>query len=189
MLQSLVPEQYRVPEVIGPSRPLPENTLNKEDAYVGLYTMIIALITINGGSLPEGKLERALRRLNADRSTPLDTTERTIATMIKDGYIVRIKETGTDEETIDYIIGPRGKIEVGRAGFAAFVRTIYAASEEEGYDEADLERRIKRTLDVADVMLAGSGGGGGGEDAAEAVVPAVVVGRKRGRPRQEAEDE
>jgi hypothetical protein len=149
--------------------------------------MVIALITINGGSLPEGKFERALKRLNANQSTPLDTTERTIATMIKDGYVVRIKESGTDEETVDYIVGPRGKIEVGRAGFAAFVRAIYAASEDEGYDEEDLERRIKRTLDVAEVMQAGSGGGG--EDAGEAVVPAVVVGRKRGRPRQEAEDE
>jgi hypothetical protein len=191
VLQSLVPEQYRVPEVIGPSRPAPEDTLNKEDAYVGLYTMAIALVTINGGSLPEGKLERALKRLNANQSTPLGTTERTMATMIKDGYIVRIRETTTDEETVDYIVGPRGKIEVGRAGFAAFVRAIYTASEDEGFDEADLEKRIKRTLDVADVMQAGGGGGGGGgdEDADEAVVPAVVVGRKRGRPRQEAEDE
>jgi hypothetical protein len=102
---------------------------------------------------------------------------------------VRIRETTTDEETVDYIVGPRGKIEVGRAGFAAFVRAIYTASEDEGFDEADLEKRIKRTLDVADVMQAGGGGGGGGEDADEAVVPAVVVGRKRGRPRQEAEDE
>lgn len=178
VLQSLVPEQYRLADVMGPSRPLPEDALNKEDAYVGLYTMVIALITINGGTLPEGKLERALKRMNANQTTPVDTTERTISAMIKDGYIVRIKESGTDEETIDYIVGPRGKIEVGRTGFAAFVRMMYGESEVEGAAE-ELEKRIKRTLDVADAM----------QGVGESVVPAVAVGRKRGRPRQEADEE
>lgn len=145
----MLPDQYRMPAIMGPSRPLERGVINQEDAYVGLYTLTIALITISGGMIPEGKLDRALRRMNAEQTTPVGTKDKALAAMVKDGYIVRVKDTsGGGEETVDYIVGPRGKVEVGREGVARFIRAMHGAGE--GEDQAELERRIQRTLNVAE---------------------------------------
>ncbi|KAH7070701.1 MAGE family-domain-containing protein [Paraphoma chrysanthemicola] len=174
VLQTILPEQYRIPEIIGPSRPGADDEINREDAYVGLYTMVIALITISGGRIPEGKLDRAFRRMNADQSTPLGNKDKTLATMAKDGYIASVKE----EEAVDYIVGPRGKVEIGREGFANFVRLMYGADE----DQEELEKRIERTLNVADAF-------NGSAAPVEAAAASQTAGRKRGRPRRDEEDE
>ncbi|KAH9859714.1 hypothetical protein IAQ61_011495 [Plenodomus lingam] len=178
VLQSILPEEYRIPEIIGPSQPLEEGTLNREDSYVGLYTMVIALITISGGIMPEGKLDRALRRMNADQSTPIGNKDKTLAAMVKDGYIVKVKEAAPgQDETIDYIVGPRGKVEVGREGVACLIRVMYGASE----DAEELEKRIQRTLDVAEAY----NGSGAALEAAVVAGSSQATGRKRGRPRNE----
>ena len=178
VLQTIVPEQYRVPEAIGPSRPAEKAEDDTAAAYVGLYTMVMALIIIAGGRLPENKLDRSLRRMNANQSTPVDTTDKTIALMIKDGYIVRVKETVAGDDTIDYIVGPRGKVEMGREGFAELVRRIYGDDE----DEEELEKKIKRTLDVA-------GATSGVAPAGEAPTSQAAAGRKRGRPRRGVDED
>ncbi|RMZ69878.1 PHD transcription factor [Pyrenophora seminiperda CCB06] len=176
VLQTILPDQYRIPEIIGPSRPLEDGRINVEDSYVALYTMVIALIIISGGMIPEGKLDRALRRMNADQTTPVGTKDKTLVAMIKDGYIVKVKDaSGGGDETIDYIVGPRGKVEVGGEGVAQFIRTVYGASE----DQAELEKRIQRTLDVADAHNSAPVG-----EASQA----VQAGRKHGRPRNDADD-
>ncbi|KAF2125673.1 MAGE-domain-containing protein [Dothidotthia symphoricarpi CBS 119687] len=169
VLQTMLPDEYRIPEVMGPSRELPESQINKEDAYVGLYTMAITLIMISGGKMAEGKLDRALRRMNADQTTPLGSKDKTLAAMIKDGYIVRIKESTSGEETIDYIVGPRGKVEVGREGVARLMRAMHS----EGEQNEELEEQIQRTLDAAE-RFNGSVPTG---EASQAAGP----GRKRGR--------
>ncbi|KZM25671.1 uncharacterized protein EKO05_0003272 [Ascochyta rabiei] len=163
VLQTVVPQPYRVPHVIGPSRPVDknDNESNRADAYVGLYTMVIALITIAGGRLAESKLDRALRRMNAEQTTPVDSKDKTLALMSKDGYIVKVKESTNGDEAIDYTVGPRGKVEVGREGFAQLVRLLYGHDGEEGEDgdgEAEeLEKKIKRTLDIAGESARGGG--------------------------------
>lgn len=180
ILQSVLPEQYRIPAIIGPSRPLDEDIINTEDSYIGLYTMTIALITISGGKMTEGKLDRALRRMNADQTTPLGTKERTLAAMVKDGYIVKVKEDRAgDDETVDYIVGPRGKVEVGREGVGQLIRMMYGETE----DMEELEKRIQRTLDLADAF---NGVVPAPETTAEAA--SQVAGRKRGRPRVAEEE-
>ncbi|CAO2653278.1 Nn.00g026890.m01.CDS01 [Neocucurbitaria sp. VM-36] len=181
VLQTILPEQYRISEIIGPSRLLDEGEINREDAYVGLYTMAIALITISGGMIPEGKLDRALRRLNADQTTPIGTKDKTLATMIRDGYIVRIKDSSSGEETIDYIVGPRGKVEVGRDGVANLIRAMHGESE----DAEEVEQRIQRTLDVAEAYY---GNAPVGDGAVAAAAASQTAGRKRGRPRIDAEE-
>lgn len=174
MLQTILPEQYRIPEIIGPSRPLTEDDINQEDSYVGLYTATIALIIIAGGKIAEGKLDRALRRMNADQSTPMGSKDKTIALMVKDGYIASVKE----EESVDYIIGPRGKMEVGRDGFANLIRKMYGGED----DQDELEKRIERTLNVAEAF---------NSSGTPAAAPAAsqMAGRKRGRPRRDEDDD
>lgn len=178
VLQTILPEQYRIPEIIGPSRPLKEGLINREDSYVGLYTLAIALITIAGGMIPEGKLDRALRRMNADQTTPIGSKDKTLATMIKDGYVVKVKDSSSGEETVDYIVGPRGKVEVGREGVAQLVRTIYGESE----NHEELETRIQRTVDIAEAY---NSSGMVGE--ATAAAASQTAGRKRGRARNDAD--
>jgi len=140
---------------------------------VGLYTMTMALIIISGGKIPEGKLDRALRRMNADQTTPMGTKDKTLALMAKDGYIVAIKE----EEAVDYIIGPRGKVEVGRDGVANLIRMMYG----EDQDQEELEKRIERTLNVAEAFNSS-------EVPADAPAPSQTAGRKRTRRRDEDDD-
>ena len=188
ILQSLLPEEYRVAGVVGPSRPLDADTVSREEAYVGLYSMAIALVTISGGRMTEGKLDRALRRMNADQTTPVGSKDKTLAAMVKDGYLVRVREAAAgQDETVEYIVGPRGKVEVGREGVARLVRAMYGDSE----DHDELEKRIQRMLDVADANR--GVGVGVGEAANEGVgvgvgVAASQAGRKRGRPRNENEE-
>jgi hypothetical protein len=141
--------------------------------------MVIALITISGGMIPEGKLDRAFRRMNADNTTPLGKKDDTLKLMVKDGYIVKVRDTTSGEETVDYIVGPRGKVEVGREGFTNFVRIIY------GQDAVgeEFEKSIERTLSVAEAF---NSSGAPVEPAAGAT---QVAGRKRGRPRRDEDDE
>ena len=141
--------------------------------------MAIGLITISGGMIPEGKLDRALRRMNADQTTPLGSKDKTLAIMVKDGYLVRIKDSSSGEETIDYIVGPRGKVEVGRDGVANLIRAIYGQSE----DVEEVEKRIQRTLDVAEAYNSSGPVG----EAAPAPAASQTAGRKR-RLRNDADE-
>jgi hypothetical protein len=143
--------------------------------------MVIALITISGGMMPEGKLDRALRRMNADNSTPLGTKEKTLKLIVDNGYVARIKETQAGgEETVDYIVGPRGKLEVGRAGVADLVRMMYGQGGEE-VEEEELEKRIERTLNIAEAF------NGSGMAVESAGAASQTAGRKRTR-RNEDDD-
>lgn len=106
--------------------------------------MVIALISLSGGTLSEGKLDRFLKRMNAHHNTPVDSTEEVLKRMTKEGYISRVKDT-SGEELVDYYVGPRGKVEVGEEAVANMVRTVYSGSSIE-----DLEQRLSRSLGVAE---------------------------------------
>lgn len=111
---------------------------------------------LNGGSLPEEKLDRYLRRANADTYTPIDRTDRLIERLCKEKYIVRNREMDGGEEMIEYIVGPRGKTEIGALGVAGLVREVYghgAAGESsdslthvERQRIEDFEDRLRRSL-------------------------------------------
>lgn len=178
MLQNILPEQYRGLPVMGPGiAPAPEHDLPDLDgAYIGLYSMVISLILLSGGTLSEGKLDRFLKRMNAGDTTPVDTTEKVLARMAKDGYIVKIKDTQGGDEVVDYIVGPRGKIEVGKEGVANFVRTVY------GDDVEDLDGRLKRSLGLGDEAV-------GNDAEGEPAVPVQHVERRSARQRRGDDDE
>lgn len=140
VLQNILPDQYRTADIMGPGPEPPEDDVDADSAYIGLYTTIISLILLSGGTLSESKLDRFLKRMNAEQSTPVDSTDKLLTRMIKEAYIVRVKDSSSGEELVDYMVGPRGKVEVGKEGVANFVRTVYGGGSE------DLEQRLTRSL-------------------------------------------
>ncbi|KAL4919288.1 MAGE family-domain-containing protein [Aspergillus aurantiobrunneus] len=120
ILTSTLPSKYRKQDILRPTRgPM-------EGAYTGLYTFIIGLILLNGGTLQEQKLDRYLSRVNAESYTPIDRTDRLLQRLCKEGYLLRSREMDGGDEVIEYMVGPRGKVEVGARGVAGLVREVYA---------------------------------------------------------------
>lgn len=180
ILCSVLPRELRDQAILRPSKaPVAET----ESAYIGLYTIIVATIALHGGRIPEARLERALARMNAGETTPVDRTDKLLTRMEKQGYIVKIKETSGGEESIEYMVGSRGKVEVGKEGVAGLVRTVYRQNDDDGDAEGDLEKRLERSLknwviEPAELpgdrsaTMSGTQADGAG------------AGRKRGRPRR-----
>lgn len=154
MLTSILPQRFRTAEVLAPAQ-IP--TAEAEAQYVALYTFIIALILLSGGALPDSRLDRCLKRANVDETTPfadsaamngIDKTDKLLRRMEKDGYVVKIRDTSTGEETIDWVVGPRGKVEVGEQGVRGLVASVYGAMDED--DAVELVRRMDRSLGMAE---------------------------------------
>lgn len=140
ILTTTLPPSYQTPQILPPAKAPSAST---ESTYTGLYSFIIALILLNGGSLPEPKLDRYLARMNADQHTPLDNTEKLLQRLVREGYLVRTREMDGGEEQIEFVVGPRGKIEVGAKGVAGLVREVYGhasnASSSNGDGDGDGE--------------------------------------------------
>ena len=111
----------------------------KEEAqYVALCTLIISLISLSpGDSLPDSKLLHHLKRLHLDINTPLGTTEKTLDRMRKESYLVRItnSDANGENETVDWMVGGRGKVEIGAMGVRGFVREVYGEGAPAGFDK------------------------------------------------------
>lgn len=135
--------------------------------------------------------------MNADASTPVDTAERTLLRMVKEGYIVKIREGAPGEDaSIEFRVGPRGRVEVGEAGTAGLVRAVYGTGKEgEGGDaeevqREELEKRIERSLKLSAVrapdrpVINGHDTGN-----AETAVGSRGGGRRTRRVRDEDEDD
>jgi hypothetical protein len=139
ILVTTLPREFRDPMIIPPPN-LP--TTYTESSYVGLTSFIVALIYLSGGQISEAKLERHLRRTNADQSTPIDKTEKLLIRMAREGYILKVKEkpNNGDEAAVEYKVGTRGKVEIGEHGVTGMLGTIYNGLSE------DLARRLERSL-------------------------------------------
>ena len=118
------------------------------------------MISLNGGSLAEQKLDRYLARTNADQYTPIDRTEKFLQRLCREGYLVKTREMDAGEEVVEYMVGPRGKIEVGSGGVAGLVREVYGHGEDgsdaqptQGEREIrqEFEMRLRRSLGIVDV--------------------------------------
>ena len=142
MLRNALPDSFRTPATLAPPQ---APTSELESVYVGLYTMVIALISLSGGVLSEAKLDRFLKRMNANESTPLDSTEEMLKRMVKEGYLAKVRDTTAGDDLVDYHVGPRGKVEVGEEAVASMVRRVYS-----GASLDDLDERLNRSLGIAD---------------------------------------
>ncbi|KAL9098236.1 MAG: hypothetical protein Q9163_006067 [Psora crenata] len=148
ILTSTLPLRYRVPEILPPAA-IPSTSA--EAAYTGFVTFMVSLIYLSpAATLSENRLEKHLKRMNADEYVlGGERKDNMLKRMIKEGYIIKVKERDQGgEETVDYVVGPRGKVEVGEKGVAGLVRTIYGKKDTEA-DE--LERRLVRSL--GDVVI------------------------------------
>ncbi|RMZ75162.1 hypothetical protein DV737_g5424, partial [Chaetothyriales sp. CBS 132003] len=126
-------------------------SVDAENAYTGFYTLVVALIYLNSNELSEQKLERYLARFNADTNTPLGTLDKTLTRMMREGYVDKKRETVGGEDQISYVVGPRGKVEVGVRGVTGLVKSVYGLGTVEfrngpKIEEADLEARLARSL-------------------------------------------
>ena len=148
ILTSTLPARFRKPNILPPPQiPSPA----AEASYVGLTTFVLALIYLSpSSSISESRLEKHMKRMNADNYVLHgEKTEKVLKRMEREQYIVKVKERdGGGEETIDYVIGPRGRVEVGERGVAGLVRKIYAKKDAEA---EELERRLVRSL--GDVVI------------------------------------
>ena len=95
--------------------------------------------------MAEGRLEAALGRVNADNHfLNGERTENILKRMEKQGYIVKIRERdGGGEESVDFMVGPRGKAEIGERGVAGMARRVYGKKDAE---KDELERKLVRSL-------------------------------------------
>ncbi|EFE40138.1 conserved hypothetical protein [Trichophyton verrucosum HKI 0517] len=121
-----------------------------ESSYIAIYTFIISLIMLSGGSISEDRLNRHLRRVNADYHTPLDKTDKLLARLCKEGYLLKVRDSDTGEEVIEYFVGPRGKIEVGVAGVSGMAKEVFGIVQggEGDEDSEQFEKRLKRSLGI-----------------------------------------
>ncbi|KAI9367163.1 MAGE family-domain-containing protein [Aspergillus egyptiacus] len=158
ILTSTLSSKYRKQDILQPTR------APMEAAYTGLYTFIIAVILLNGGTLQEQKLDRYLSRMNAETYTPIDRTDRFLQRLCKEGYLVRNREMDGGDEIIEYMVGPRGKVEVGARGVAGLVREVYgrqALVEDDDLTPAEaakleeFEFRLSRSLGIRKPNLEG----------------------------------
>lgn len=178
ILCSALPQEYRDVEIIGPAR---APTKEAESAYTGLYSVMVSVIAVSGGQMPQARLERVLERMNANQNTPVGNSVDILKQMEKQGYIGRVTESQGGEEVTEYIIGPRGRTEIGNDGVAGLVRRVYGATAPE-----DLEARLTRSLKVAQLEKEAAPVNGvtvAGVDSQANRIP------RRGRPRRNNDDD
>ncbi len=143
ILTSTIPTALRNPNILPPAS-VP--TSASESAYTGLYTFILSLVYLSPGhTIAESRLEKHLKRMNADNYVLSgEKTEKVLKRMEKEGYIVKVRERdGGGEESVDYVVGPRGKAEVGEVGVAGCVRKVFGKV---GMEREELEKRLVRSL-------------------------------------------
>lgn len=143
ILTSILPARYRRPNILAPAK-IPSTAA--ESSYIGLTSFVLALIYLSPSqTISESRLEKHLKRMNADNYVLNgEKTEKVLKRMEKEGYIKKHRERdGGGEETVDYVIEQRGKVEVGERGVAGLVRKVYGKKDAE-VDE--LDRRLVRSL-------------------------------------------
>lgn len=159
ILTSTLATKFKDPDILPPPQ-VP--TAEAESQYAALYTFVVSLIMLSGGTLADTKLERYLSRANINENTPfanslsfntMDKTEKILRRMEKDGYVVKVRDNSSGEELIEWIVGPRGKVEIRDLGVSGLVRTVYGEVD----DAAELERRLQRSLGALETKRKGDG--------------------------------
>lgn len=114
-----------------------------EAKYLGLCSVIVSIIALSpNGTLGDPQLNKYLVRMNLEvNAGGLGKTEEVLKKMCQQGYIQKIVEKNVDEETIDWKVGPRGKVEMANMGIQGLVLEVYGDDAPE-----DLNKRLERSL-------------------------------------------
>ena len=138
ILTSVLPAELRAPRILTPGK---APGTSQEAGYTGFYSFVIGVIYLcQGQRCSESFLETCLRRVNADNFLLGDKTDKILKRMEREGYIVKVREREAGgEETVEWVVGPRGRVEVGEEGVAGLVRDVFGK-------EAGLESRLERSL-------------------------------------------
>ncbi|RHZ56349.1 hypothetical protein Glove_402g46 [Diversispora epigaea] len=136
MLRNTLPKKLREVNLINWDK-------NQELEKMGLLTVILSLIHVNGRILSDDQLNHYFRRLRLG-DEPLNTTK-LIATFIKQGYLNKQKVTAiensrtSEKDPVEYRWGPRAKIEFSESSICDFIKGVYG-------DDAlpDLPKQIER---------------------------------------------
>jgi melanoma-associated antigen len=183
---STLPEKYkRDPQIVTPTSA--GGSRDAEASYTALYSFVVSIIYLNNGVLPEAKLERYLKRVNAEIYTTLGPTDKVLARMVKDGYVEKRRDTSNGEENVEWAAGPRGKVEVGIKGVKGLVKGVYGfqgtddGAEVDG-EEEELDQKLNKSLGIKErgpMIVVDGGGAEGGDGNAE---PPPQEPRRKGRP-------
>ncbi|KAJ5936210.1 hypothetical protein N7454_005508 [Penicillium verhagenii] len=122
IVSTTLPPNYRTPSIL---IPIKAPSADEEAIYTALYTFIIAVITLNGPSLNEDKLMRYLKRAKADVDTPIERTDKLMNRLCREGYLVRTREVDENQDVVLYMVGPRGRVEVGSKGVHGLVEEVF----------------------------------------------------------------
>lgn len=147
ILISILPAAYRQAAIVQPAR---HPTLEAESTYTALYSFVLSLIYLNKGALPDGKMERYLKRVNIESYTPLGSIEKLMQRMAKEGYVEKRRDTSSGEEVVEWVPGPRGRMEIGAQGVADMVQRVYAGAEADGEitEQEELTKKLERSLGI-----------------------------------------
>ena len=144
ILSSTLPAAMRAPSILPPGR-VPD--VSTEASFIGFASFVVGLVYLSEGQrLSEGKLQRYLRTANADDLVLNgERTELVLKRLERHGYLVKIKERdgAGGEETVEYVVGPRGKVEIGPRGVAGLARAAYGKRDAE---LEQLEDRLEASL-------------------------------------------
>ena len=142
ILTSTLPPELRISDILPPPK-IP--SVAAEGGYTGFYTFVVSIIYLSQGSrISEAKLDRHLARANAGEFVFGEKTDKILKRMEKDGYIVKIREREVGgEETVEWVVGPRGKVEIGENGVAQMVKGVYGKID---VDMDELEDKLEKSL-------------------------------------------
>ncbi|CAG8481715.1 236_t:CDS:2 [Ambispora gerdemannii] len=120
-LISILPQQIKNTDLI---------QWHEEEATMGLLTVILSLIFVNGQTLSDDQLRSYTNRLHirGDHET-FGELDKTLMTFVKQGYLDKQKSGLVDQvsekEHFEYRWGPRAKVEFPENSIVQFIKTIY----------------------------------------------------------------
>ncbi|RIA96908.1 MAGE family-domain-containing protein [Glomus cerebriforme] len=140
VLKNILPQEYRETDIISWEK-------NNED-IMGLLTIVLSLIHVNGRVLSDDQMTHYFRRLYLVNNDKFDL-EKLLSTFVKQGYLDKQKTSRTDQsqnsekEPLEYRWGPRAKIEMPESNLIKFIRAIF------GQDAPpDLDKQVERSSGI-----------------------------------------
>jgi len=139
VLKNILPQEYRETNIISWEK-------NNED-IMGLLTVILSLIHVNGRVLSDDQLTHYFRRLYLVDNDKFDL-EKLLSTFVKQGYLDKQKistdqSQNLEKDPLEYRWGPRAKIEMPENNLIKFIRALF------GHDAPpDLDKQIERSSGI-----------------------------------------